>query len=400
MKHEISPIEQIKILKSKLENREMSALIGAGFSKNISEIFPSWWELLYDIADFLFGKEIKEEYLNLRNKKSIKREDYFNKKIGFYINKIGYLELVSMYLKQKGYREAITTYIEEKTPKIIIKNKKKYLINKLRGVVNEIELTCEMLTLHKALINLPWNNIYTTNYDEMLEEAIDSSNEESLLKIKDELANELIQLQNKKNNLVYKKKELDISKQSLDISKNSESISSQLELERIPDTKNEIGKIVWDIEFNETRTKDIEKELIDIQKAIIECINVVTHSSQLSIKRNKNIIKVHGTLRKDNEHFGFDNDTRKHYIIAKEDYETYPQEHEAFTQLMRISLLQESYCLIGFSGMDPNFIEWIKWVRDILEKGDSQKENFKIYLIEVGDTISQEDIKLFYENYL
>jgi hypothetical protein len=393
---ENTSVSQLKKLKSKLESREMSTLIGAGFSKNVHNSFPSWWDLLYDIAVFLFGKKIQEDYLKLKDK-SVYKSEYFNIKIEEYINNIGYLEIVSMYIKQKGYREAITTYIEERTPKIHVKSDtKKYLVKKIPTNTKEIELTNEMLSLHKALINLPWNNIYTTNYDEMLEEASDTSTEDFLIKIKNDLDNELIQLQKQKNDLNSKKKALEDETDSQITYRNLNSITINL-TETQNEIQDKIKVIDWETKYNENRIKNVEKELTDIQKAVNECVSVVKHSSQLSIKRNKNIIKLHGTLR-ENGAYGFDNDSRLQYIIAKEDYESYPEKHEAFTQLMRISLLQESYCLIGFSGVDPNFIEWVKWVRDILEKGNKTTD-YKIYLVEAGDSNTPEDLKLFYENY-
>lgn len=176
--------------------------------------------------------------------------------------------------------------------------------------------------------------------------------------------------------------------------------NSQVNNNRSIEIQNEISKLDGKILFNSLRLDKIEKELVDINKYINQCIDIVDHSSKLSIKRNKNIIKLHGTLRGTEDDFGFDNDPKIQYIIAKEDYETYPIKHEAFTQLMRISLLQESYCLIGFSGVDPNFIEWVKWVRDILEKGnDKEDKNYKIYLIDFNDIKVEEDVQLFYKNH-
>ena len=35
---------------------------------------------------------------------------------------------------------------------------------------------------------------------------------------------------------------------------------------------------------------------------------------------------------------------------------------------MRISLLKDAYCIIGFSCDDPNFLLWINWVKDIVDR--------------------------------
>ena len=50
-------------LKEDYNNNLISALIGAGFSKNISSSFPNWSELLHDMIDDLFENEISSCYL-------------------------------------------------------------------------------------------------------------------------------------------------------------------------------------------------------------------------------------------------------------------------------------------------------------------------------------------------
>src|SRR5690606_13420224 len=140
--------------------------------------------------------------------------------------------------------------------------------------------------------------------------------------------------------------------------------------------------------FSESRLKRLDERLADFERNLGQLNGVVTHSSQLSIKKNGNIIKIHGSVRnKENLGYGFDSDARMHYVISKEDYADYPEKHEAFTQLMRISLLQEAFCLLGFSGIDPNFLSWIGWVRDVIERIKINSDAFepKIYLIDVHD---------------
>lgn len=188
MKKEItSPLQNLKELKSKLDSGQMSVLIGAGFGKNIDNMFPSWWELLFDMAYFLYGKEIEESYLTISIKKRGDKQKYVDDKVTDFIEKVGYLDLVTEYIKRKGFQESITTYIEEKTPKVFEDKGKRYITNIVKSKKNKIELTDSMLDLHSTLINLPWNNIYTTNYDEMLELSNDKTNEEKLLSIQEEI---------------------------------------------------------------------------------------------------------------------------------------------------------------------------------------------------------------------
>lgn len=133
----------------------------------------------------------------------------------------------------------------------------------------------------------------------------------------------------------------------------------------------------------------------------------ITKAKNLSVFRDDpTIIKLHGDLYHPDEprDFRFDGNPHQQYIISAEDYKNYPEDHEAFTQLMRISLLQGVFCLVGFSGDDPNFVNWIEWVRDILEreecpeKGDEEKD-YKIYLIDVSTDFPEPEKLLFYENH-
>lgn len=403
-------IKQLKLLKEKLENQKMSVLIGAGFSKNVSHIFPSWWELLFDMTYFLFQSEIEEAYENIVNSKRgihNKKEDFVKDKINYYISTNGYLDIVSRFIKRKGYREAITSYIEEKTPNIINQDRKSFLINTIGGKKNKLEIKKEMLSQHRLLLQLPWNNIYTTNYDELLEFANDSLTFESIsgeIKI---IEKEINDLQDKKLNRRLEELQNQynsISNEIEEIEGDAKLLASKLDrLEKLKtklqSKQNDEGKLRFALNENVNAIRNKERELLQLRKALDHCISIVTNSSELSVKRNKNIIKLHGSLRKKNSEYGFDGDIQKHYVIAKEDYDTYPIKHEAFTQLMRISLLQESYCLIGFSGDDTNFLEWINWVREILERDKNINRDYKIYLISVSTSQLSVGKQLFFENH-
>jgi len=400
-------IENLRQLKAKLQSKQMSVLVGAGFSKNVHNMFPSWWELLYDMAYFLNGKEIEKAYENTSVKKRGAKKKFIDDAITDYIDNVGYLDLVTKYVNRKGFQESIANYIEEKTPKKIEKDGKRFLVNELRGNVNEVELLDSMLDLHVSLINLPWNNIFTTNYDEMLELANDTTNEEKLLSIKSIIEQKNEKLDRELNQCIENKKKLEEELAILEERDNSNLINTEStsftiqrsSIAEIQEKRNQVTNLEYELLRLESSIKNNDIELLKVHKEIEKCLKTVTHSSNLAIKRNRNIIKLHGSIRKDSDPYGFDNDIRSHYVISKEDYDLYPQKHEAFTQLMRISLLQESYCLIGFSGVDPNFLEWIKWVRDVLEKDKDPKKKYKIYLIEVGEIKGKDEKELFYENF-
>ncbi len=67
------------------------------------------------------------------------------------------------------------------------------------------------------------------------------------------------------------------------------------------------------------------------------------------------LIKLHGSFP-----------SQRPFIITTEDYRTYPQKFAPFVNTVQQSLLENTLCMIGFSGNDPNFNNWIGWIRDNL----------------------------------
>ena len=303
-------IENLEALKEDYDNGLVSALIGAGFSKNVSSLYLDWTSLLKDLIDDLFKLEINQYIGN-----------YFHCNVGEYhedekkkrkkefadnlLDKYGYLGIVSKYIDQKGYREIIEDYIEERTPyakknndgttSLYIKDEKKTDVIESDFSVHKQLLLCDK-----------FKNIYTTNYDNLLEFTSDN-----------------------------------LSEPPIPMVKSSWSLSNGFQ--------------------------------------------------------NRSIIKIHGSLKiEDNDEFEFDGDKHLRYIIAQEDYETYIEKHEAFSHLMRISMLQGKFCLLGFSGNDPNYMGWVKWMSDILGKGKDKGP--KIYLVTFKNEESLAK-KLYYRNH-
>jgi hypothetical protein len=91
----------------------------------------------------------------------------------------------------------------------------------------------------------------------------------------------------------------------------------------------------------------------------------VRFEADLPHARAPRIIKLHGTLG--------DAGT---LIFTEEDYRTYPAKHAAFVNVARQVFIENDLCLLGFSGDDPNYLQWAGWVRDQL--GDAAR---RIYLV-------------------
>ncbi|MEG3181824.1 SIR2 family NAD-dependent protein deacylase [Sphingomonas sp. LT1P40] len=89
----------------------------------------------------------------------------------------------------------------------------------------------------------------------------------------------------------------------------------------------------------------------------------VRSEAGIAFAKAPRIIKLHGSIG-----------TTDHYVIAEEDFRTYPIRHAAFVNLARQCFVENELCLLGFSGDDPNFLAWAGWVRDHL--GSSARRIF------------------------
>ena len=90
------------------------------------------------------------------------------------------------------------------------------------------------------------------------------------------------------------------------------------------------------------------------------------------------LIKLHGSVDKSNN-----------YIITEEDYRTYPVKYAPFVNTVQQSMIETQLCLIGFSGTDPNFLNWLGWLRDNM--GDSCP---KIFLCGYFPDMEYADLKM------
>ena len=298
-----SGIELLEELRVAYENEQVSALVGSGFSKNASEMFPLWSDLLADIIDDLYSDEVGC-VVSKHVAQGVSIDDARKMAVKTIIDKIGSLEIVSEYIKRKGYgHESIDCYIESHVPTVYDKDDNLY--------VGDYRLTDNDLMAHKLFLECSkWNNIYTTNYDQILEKTRD----------------------------------------------------------------------YYQVPFY----KDTINSAFGLSKSI----------------SRKSIIKIHGDMT--NPKYEFDGDKNLKYIISKEDYESYPCRHEPFTSLMRLSMLQGRFCLIGFSGSDPNYLSWLQWMKDVLDKdgeGCQSEDYTKVYLILLQKEEIEPARELFYRNH-
>ena len=106
-----------------------------------------------------------------------------------------------------------------------------------------------------------------------------------------------------------------------------------------------------------------------IERAATQIIDrhydVVRTVSDIPASVRPRIVKLHGTLP-----------SIRPLIFTEDDFRTYPVCFAPFANLAQQSMMENVFCLLGFSGDDPNFLYWSGWVRDHL--GDYAP---RIYLV-------------------
>ena len=91
---------------------------------------------------------------------------------------------------------------------------------------------------------------------------------------------------------------------------------------------------------------------------------IVRNKDEIPLGAPPRVVKLHGSLP---SHFPL--------IFTEKDYRTYPRKFAPFVNMAQQAMMETVFCLIGFSGDDPNFLHWSGWVRDNMGKSAP-----KIYL--------------------
>lgn len=131
----------------------------------------------------------------------------------------------------------------------------------------------------------------------------------------------------------------------------------------IPDDKvvpsqlhDQLLRLPWSEIFTtnyDTLLERAAEKIIETAHFTVSCREDIPMSKILGRRR---IVKLHGSFP-----------SQRPFIFTEENYRRYPQDFAPFVNLVRQSLLENVFCLIGFSGDDPNFLHWIGWVRDMLD---------------------------------
>jgi hypothetical protein len=130
-------------------------------------------------------------------------------------------------------------------------------------------------------------------------------------------------------------------------------------LRSIPDTSYYPGQLhelllalPWSDVFTTNYDTLLERTLPSIHDRKYD---VVQTALDIPVLMKPRIIKLHGSFP-----------AHRPFLITEEDYRTYPARFPPFVNLVQQSIMENVFCLVGFSGDDPNFLYWTGWVRDNL----------------------------------
>ena len=118
------------------------------------------------------------------------------------------------------------------------------------------------------------------------------------------------------------------------------------------ETHSRLLKLPWRDVFTTNWDTLLERASLEIAEP---SYSVVEDIDQLPLVSQPRIIKLHGSFP-----------ANFPLICTEEDYRTYPTEYAPFVNTVQQAMMETIFCLIGFSGDDPNFLNWSGWVRDNL----------------------------------
>lgn len=153
-------------------------------------------------------------------------------------------------------------------------------------------------------------------------------------------------------------------------------------IQSLPDdiiVPSKLHKHLLDLNWHDVFTTNydtlLERSFLDTERPY----TIVTNKETLLYSTSPRIVKLHGSFP-----------NIRPFIITEEDYRTYPYRFPEFVNTVRQSLVENLFCLIGFSGDDPNFKSWYGWLRDVMGQ-----QIAPVYLITYNPDMHDAKKKLF-----
>lgn len=139
----------------------------------------------------------------------------------------------------------------------------------------------------------------------------------------------------------------------------------ELLLKSLPDNNyipGELHKMLMELPWADVYTTNYDTLLERAASHVYDRkYSLVMTPMDIAASSRPRIVKLHGSFP-----------SHRPFIISEEDYRTYPNKFSSFINMVRQSIMENILCLIGFSGDDPNFLNWIGWVKDSIGKNSNQ----------------------------
>ncbi len=132
---------------------------------------------------------------------------------------------------------------------------------------------------------------------------------------------------------------------------------------------------VYTTNYDTLLERALEVDRKKLKPKIVRRYQIVLAANHVPFSRSNGrprVVKLHGSLR-----------TGSPLILTEEDYRRYPTRFAPFVSMVQQSMLENVFCVIGFSGDDPNFLQWTGWVRDRL--GDQTPPIYLVTLEPVSE---------------
>lgn len=130
--------------------------------------------------------------------------------------------------------------------------------------------------------------------------------------------------------------------------------------EAIPDQNYEPGEIhksLLRLPWTDIYTTNYDTLLERTLPYIIERnYDVIFDVRDIPNSNTPRIVKLHGSFP-----------SNRPFVFTKSDYDSYPRKFAPMVNMVQQSIMETTFILLGFSGDDPNFEKWTKWVHENLE---------------------------------
>lgn len=130
-------------------------------------------------------------------------------------------------------------------------------------------------------------------------------------------------------------------------------------IETIPDNSYQPGqlhRLILSLPWSDVFTTNYDTLLERTQPFIHERkYDVIRTIQEIPGRMKPRIVKLHGSFP-----------AHRPFILTEDDFRTYPTQFSPFVNMVQQSMMENAFCLVGFSGDDPNFLSWSGWIRDRL----------------------------------